>query len=184
LIAVTAHNDSSNHRPTRRLRIDEFAGAATSAGPVEAPMHSGRRVVVAGVLALLLVWALLWLAFREWRARYRERAAFGADRVAAAIDPLADVVPPNVGPDEWREAVAETHAALVTVTASNLLDVPSMRALGDSISARVARARARPQLARDELAVLWDELLDRAAPILAERHPRPMVLPPRARPLR
>jgi hypothetical protein len=181
---VTAHDDSSNHRPTRRLRIDEFAGAATSAGSVEAPMHSGRRVVVAGMLVLLLVWGTLWLAFREWRARYRERAAFGSSQVASAIDPLADVVPPNVAPEEWRQAVAETHAALVTLTASNLLDLPSMRALGNSVSARVARARARPEIARDELAVLWDELLDKAAPILAERHPRPMVLPPRGRPLR
>lgn len=174
---MTARDDNTG--PIRRLRIDEFGMAAGNAGgPGEAPAHSGRRVVVAAGLALLVLWGVLWLTFRQWRAGYRERAAFGAAQVATAVDPLAGVVPPGTDAEAWRGAVAQTHAMLVTLTAANLLDRAQMQSLRDDIAARVARARARPETARDELAGLWDHMTERAGPILAPRHPRPKLLPP------
>ena len=115
------------------------------------------------------------LAFREWRARYRERAAFGAGQVATAIDPLAEVVPPGVPPHAWHEAVTDAHAMLVTLTASNLLDLEQMSGLRDEIAAQVAAAR--PETARDDLARLWDGLAARAGPNVAGRHPYPALLP-------
>jgi hypothetical protein len=133
--------------------------------------------VTLAVLGMLVLAGLLALVFRDWRARYRERAAFGARQVAAAIDPLAQVVPPGIAPEAWRQAVAETHAMLVTLTASNLLDLAQMQALRAEVLARVARAR--PESARDELAGLWDDIADRAEPVVGTRHPRPKLLPPR-----
>jgi hypothetical protein len=67
---------------------------------------------------------------------------------------------------------------LVTLTASNLLDLDQMRDLRADLAARVARARARPETARSELAGLWDDLAARAGPNLVNRHPRPGLLSP------
>ncbi|WP_406698503.1 hypothetical protein V5E97_06435 [Singulisphaera sp. Ch08] len=171
---MTERDDQVGRRPVPRLRIDEFA-----AGPGEAPTHSGRRFVIVASLILILLWGTLQAVFRVWRAGYRRRADFGATQVAPAIDPLAEVVPPEVNPRAWREAVAETHEALVTLTAANLLDLAQMKGLRDDVGARVARARAHPETARDELAGLWNELANQAGPILEARHSRPKWLPPR-----
>jgi hypothetical protein len=53
-----------------------------------------------------------------------------------------------------------------------------MRDLRADLAARVARARARPETARSELAGLWDDLAARAGPNLVNRHPRPGLLSP------
>jgi hypothetical protein len=94
--------------------------------------------------------------------------------VATAIDPLAAVVPPDVSAGDWRRTVADAHAMLVALTASNMLDLDQMRALRAELVARVARAR--PETARAELASLWDNLARRAGPNLVKYHPRPRLL--------
>ena len=91
---------------------------------------------------------------------------------------MAATVPAGVSPEAWRDAVSETHAMLVTVTASNLLDMAALRSLRGEVAARVARAR--PETALSELAGLWDDLHARAGPVL-DRHPRPKLLPPPVR---
>ena len=161
----------------RRLRIDATAGGMSPSSDVP-PGRSGRHVVIVGVLLVLVTWGGLYLAFRDWRARYRERALYGATHVATAIDPMVAEVPAGVPPEAWRDAVSETHAMLVTVTASNLLDMAALRSLRGDVAARVARAR--PETALSELAGLWDDLHDRAGPLL-DRHPRPELLPPLSR---
>ncbi len=173
---TTASNGNANSRggPMRRLRIDPTAGVA-SPTPDVPPGRSGRHVVIVGVLLVLVTWGGLYLAFRDWRARYRARALYGATHVATAIDPMAAAVPTGVPAEAWRDAVSETHAMLVTVTASNLLDMAALRTLREEVAARVGRAR--PETARSELAGLWDDLRDRAGPLL-DRHPRPRLLPP------
>ena len=158
----------------RRLRIDATAGGMPPSSDLP-PGRSGRHVVIAGVLLVLVTWGGLYLAFRDWRARYRARAQYGASQVATAIDPMAATVPAGVSPDAWRVAVSETHAMLVTVTASNLLDMTALRSLRDEVAARAVRAR--PETALSELAGLWDDIHDRAGPLL-DRHPRPELLPP------
>jgi hypothetical protein len=175
-------NGNPGNRPSRRLRFDEYPPNRTAPGRTRErdAGHSGRRVVIGGVLSFLVLAGGLSLAFRDWRARYRDRADFGARRVATAIDPLAGLVPPDVPRDDWRRAVADAHAMLVTLTASNLLDLDQMRDLRAELDARVARTR--PETALAELAALWDDLNDRAGPTLIDRHPRPKLLPPRHRP--
>jgi hypothetical protein len=173
---ATVWNGNPGNRPTRRLRFDEYPPHRDAPGSPRDAGHSGRRAVIGGLLVLLALTAALTLAFRHWRARYRERAAFGALQVATAIDPLARMVPPGVPVDDWRRAVADAHAMLVTLTASNLLDLDQMRDLRAELDARVARTR--PETARAELAALWDSLADRAGPTLVNRHPRPGLLPP------
>jgi hypothetical protein len=146
--------------------------------------------VVAGAIILVL-WGTLYLVFRDWRARYRIRANFGAAEVAPAIDPLAEIVPPGIDPRSWKDAVAATHSMLVSVTGSNLLDLPQMESLRDELHEVVARSRAHPEYAPRELAWVWDAMSDRADFVLEEGssgrhkgHSRPEILPPRPVPAR
>lgn len=198
----TAHNGyhRGNRDPNRRLRFDNLASivtgdtAGTSSGRASATAellprgHSGRRFVLVAGFAVLLIWGALYLIFREWRAKYRERAAYGLTQVVPAIDPLAEIAPPAVESRAWRDAVQETHGLLVTVTSSNLLGVTEMRALREELIQAVHRARARPETAVGELALIWNTLSDRAEFLLkdsrsasGERHPRPKILPPRTK---
>lgn len=139
----------------------------------EAQSVSGRVLVTVGMVALLVVWGSLNVTFRQWKERYRARATFGATVVAGAIDPLAAVVPPDESPDAWCQAVTDTHAMVVALTAANVLDVSQMNDLGARIRDRVAFAK--PETSRTVLAGLWDELERQAGPIIG-RHPRPRLL--------
>jgi hypothetical protein len=155
----------------RKLRVD----ARESPRPVHEPGYSGRRMVLAGLLVLLMLMSALIVAFRDWRTSYRARVFYGANQVAPAVDPLEKVIPPGVDPTVWRLAVADTHRALVGITAANLLTWKQMGALRERIQRRVARAR--PETARAELTQLWDDLAACAAPALhPARHPRPKIL--------
>jgi hypothetical protein len=173
---VTVGSGNPSNRPARRLRFDSSPSKEELrvAARLDATGHSGRRAVVVGILAVAVLAGGLALAFREWRDRYLERAAFGAGQVATAIDPLATVVPPGVSREAWHQTVAEAHAMLVTLTASNMLDLSTMRSLRADLTERVARAR--PATARAKLASLWTEIARRAGPDLARRHPRPALL--------
>ena len=161
---------------------------------------SGRVFVVSVVVAVVLAWGALQVTFRLWRSAYRARAAYGASKMAGAIGPLAEVRPrdvaspgaravglagaaalacvaePRVDPAAWRGAVEETRAMLETLTASNALDVAAMDALAGRVSAMVARAIARPETARAELADLWDEVEAGAGPVVVLHHARPAIL--------
>ncbi|MHB1560413.1 MAG: hypothetical protein ACYC61_23420 [Isosphaeraceae bacterium] len=187
------------HDPTRRLRYDDDLSAIVDRPyaqgtrrttventmmPAHSPGHSGRAFVTLAAIAVLVLWGGLYLGFREWRARYRQRAEYGAAQVAPAIGPLAVSTPPGVDPASWRDAVARTQAMLLTVTASNLLGLDDLRGLGDEIRGAVARAQARPETAVAELAAIWDDMSERGEfllrdlrPLKADRHPRPSILP-------
>jgi hypothetical protein len=186
--------------PIRRLRYDDLsaimeqtdARAVRRAGaerrapsmPWLGRSYSGRRFVVLIVIAVLVVWGTLYVVFREWRARYRVRAAYGANQVAPAVDAFAGIAPPDVPPARWRDAVARTHEMLVTITASNLLGLSEMQALRAELDRAVGRARARPEVAVAELAAIWDDMSERGEFLLKDtrsltgnRHPRPEILP-------
>ena len=180
------------HDPSRRLRFDDFgtdAGSRRSDGLITAEAgrgHSGRKLVVVAVVVILLTWGGLYLAFQRWREAYRERAAWGASHVVSAIDPLKEVEPPGVDRAVWRKAVDETHAMLVTVVGSNLLDLHDMDKLRLELDQFVSRARAHPETAQTELAAVWNTLADRAEFLFQDgkdptrdRHVRPKILPPR-----
>jgi hypothetical protein len=189
------HNGS--HLPSRRLRFDDFVSTLTGKNPESRRFdasvlaergqgHSGRRFVVVAVVVVLLTWGGLYFAFQRWRANYRERVAYGASHVVPAIDPLKDVVPPEVDPTVWRDTVDKTHAMLMTVVASNLLDRGDMDKLRVELDQFVARARAHPETAKTELAAIWNEMADRAEFLFQDsraptqdRHVRPKILPAR-----
>jgi hypothetical protein len=129
-------------------------------------------VVIGLVVAVLVLWLGLDLAFRQWKARYRVLAEFGASKVAPVIDPLASMVPPDVPSTEWRVAVSETHAMLLALTGAGVLDESQMDDLRREIAARVAAAR--PETSRRILAELWDDLERKAGPVIApDRVPPP-----------
>jgi hypothetical protein len=193
----------SHREPSRRLRYDDLAslvirtsvrgsrregGSTALASPWLPRSHSGRRFVIIAGLVVLVIWGVLSLAFRDWRARYRERAAYGASQVVPAIKPMTGIVPPGVDPGAWHDAVSQTQAMLQTVTASNLLGIDEMRALRAELDAAVARVRAKPETAPDELAGVWNAMHERAAFLFQDsrspsghRHLRPAILPPRPR---
>ncbi|MGE3818344.1 MAG: hypothetical protein AB7I30_02825 [Isosphaeraceae bacterium] len=135
---------------------------------------SGRRFVLACGFGVLFLWGALYLTFSVWRSSYRARASFGEERVAKAVEPLAEVIPdPSTGvtAESWRPAVAETREMLKTLTAANLLDLSQMAALGEWIAREVADAT--PSTALETLARIWDEAEARAGPVIARRHKRP-----------
>jgi hypothetical protein len=194
LNARNGQNQPDRH-PARRLRFDDLGAIVlrNSPGPTATPEtevlgggHSGRRFVLAAGVTVLLIWGMLYVGFREWRAKYRERARYGATQVVPAIEPLLALVPPHVDHIEWHDAVEQTRAMLITVTGSNLLDVKDMDNLRIELSQHVRRACAQPATAVGELAEIWNEVADRGEFLLRDsrsvsgtRHPRPKILPPK-----
>jgi hypothetical protein len=147
--------------------------------------HSGRRFVLVAGLVLVVLWGVLFAVFSNWRARYRARAAYGLTHVVTALDPLEAIVPANVSPDEWHDAVDRTKAMLKTVVSSNLLDLTEMKRLHAEIDQFVARARAQAETGPRELAGIWDLMTERAQFLFRDsrypdgtRHVRPKLLPP------
>jgi hypothetical protein len=190
--AQNGHADARGAH-TRRLRFDDLASLAhgTKSGAAVTQFgggHSGRRLVLMAVCTLLLIWGTLYLIFRDWRTRYRARASYGATQVVPAIEPLAAMMPQGVDPLKWRDAVEQTRAMLLTVVASNLLDVRDMDRLRTDLDRHVASARDHPETALRELAEIWNEMAERSDFLLknsrpdgGDRHPRPAILPPRAK---
>jgi hypothetical protein len=191
------------HDPTRRLRFDSLAsvgsgdraqsitGGAIAIAEVLPRGHSGRRFVLVAGITVLSIWGALYLVFRDWRAKYHERTAYGMTQVVPAIDPLAELTPPTLDPIAWRDAVQRTHNMLVTVVSSNLINVAEMQRIRAELDEAVARAQTRPEMAVDELASIWNNLADRAGFLFkdgrsatGDRHPRPQILPPRSKNVR
>ena len=172
---------AANGKSSRgRLRFDPpgHGGEEGSNAPERSGRFaSGRVLVTTIVVVVLLVWGSLHVVFRQWRNRYLERRSYAEQVVAARVEPLAKVVPPNVSPAAWRGAVAETRAMLKTVTDSNILDAPRIETLSARVSDLVRDARSHDALAR--LAVVWDEAEAGAGPVVTARHARPPLLPPR-----
>jgi hypothetical protein len=174
---------------SRRFRFDDLTSTLVRpsvSATDNSSDHSGRRLVLVAGATILFLWGTLYLVFRDWRTRYRARAEFGATHVAPVIDGLAEIAPPGVNGQDWRIAVQETHSMLVSVTGANLLDLQQMQLLRVELEQAVARARGRPETARDELARVWNTISDRAEFLLQEGssgrrkgHPRPAILPPR-----
>ena len=150
---------------TRNGRPGSNGSPAAAGGKSESESGvSGRVMVSAAAVVVLLTWGGLSLAFRTWRDHYRERAEYGSARVAGSIDPLAAVVPadevapalravasagtaavapPGVGPGAWIGAVGETRAMLVTA------DHPTLCA---THAARLQKAKDSENIAKELLA--------------------------------
>ena len=181
---TSARNGPTNgyieHGAARRLRID---GKNRQPPPPSGHSHSGRYVVIAGVVAVLAMWGVLWLVFRDWQARNERLASYGARDVATLVDPLKDLNPPGMDRGQWIDAVGSTHDMLVLLTGSGLFDDQSMRQFHDDVRRRVDGATS--DTAQSTLASLWDVLEHRAGPVLFRKtrdpkHPihRPAMLGP------
>jgi hypothetical protein len=185
--------DATFRDQARRLRVDDLTAIVNRNGarPRDAGAsmpglreHSGKLFVLLAGAIVLLIWGVLYLVFREWRAGYRERAHYGTTQVVPVIDPLRGVMPPGIEINAWRDAVDQTRAMLVTVTASNLLDIPTMTDLKVELAARVRAGCKRPAQAPIELAEIWNSVADRGEFLFrdsrstsGDRHVRPSVLP-------
>ena len=148
--------------------------------PVVPPLgreHSGKKFVIGSLIVILMIWAVLFLSFRDWKGRHQRAAAFGRSEVAAAVDPLASRVPPEVDARVWKQAVEDSHAMLEAVTGAGLLDRSKMEELLAELLGRFRQTT--PESARDDLRWLWDQMEARAGPILTRRAERPPLVPPR-----
>lgn len=189
-----SHNGaaSSHAGSGRRFRIDDLTAIVVRNTPGGSQArtrlleegHSGRLFVLAAGVTLLLVWGILYVCFREWRAGYRARALYGKTQVISTIDPMRVLLPPKVDADAWRSAVDETRAMLLTLVDSNLLDLRAMDALRLELVQHVHRASAQPAVAVTELAEIWNETADRGEFLFRDsrsasgrRHPRPAIIP-------
>ncbi len=197
MLSKSSDHDRVARSHARRIRVDDLATIAArnqagSPGPTPSHVlpagHSGRRTVIIAGLVIVALWASLYLIFREWRTRYRERAAYGATHVVPAIDPMRGIMPPGIALGAWRDAVDQTRAMLLTVTGSNLLDIADMDRLQVELAEHARRAASHPKTAVNELAQIWDEAADRGEFLFRDsrsrdgtRHPRPRILPARSR---
>jgi hypothetical protein len=120
--------------------------------------------VVGAGLGLAALAAGLALAFGAWRGRQRALAEFGAREVAPLVEPLAEAVPPGVGPAQWRRTVESGRALLVALAASGALERPALERLAGELRARVAGAT--PGRSAGVLGGIWTDLEDRAGPVL------------------
>jgi hypothetical protein len=194
-----AARNNGDCRQSRQLRLDEHPAnlgwsyarsserkAATPLRASDVRGHSGRRFVLISGLVILTGWGMLYLVFRDWRARYQKRARYAATFVIPTIDPMAQVEPPDVAPEAWRDALASTRSMLLTVTSSNLLDEKQMGELKTELEAAAKRSSADPKRAVTELATIWNNIADRGEFLLKDtrsrsgiRHSRPKILPPK-----
>jgi hypothetical protein len=133
-------------------------------GVVRGRGASGRGFVI--VLALLLggVSLALYLGFRQWKAEHVEWAAYGAERVATVVSPVAQRVPAGVTPEEWGKVVDAAKRVVVGLTASGALDIRQMRVLRGELQERFNGVR--PEGAAEALLGAWEELERRAGPVL------------------
>jgi hypothetical protein len=164
---------SNGHVPHPSVGDDESPAVTKALGPA----RSGRTFVIIAVVAIAAIWGTLFLVFRDWRERHRALSAFGATEVATLVDPLAETAPPGVAAKTWRNAVGDTHAMLVTVTSAGLLDREGLESLRDDLRVRVARMT--PEVEVKGLSKLWDEMQEKAGPVILNRSSRPPFAPPR-----
>jgi hypothetical protein len=162
--------------------VDGITGHGGSRGP-GAALTSGRVFVATSIVVILVLAGVLALAFRAWKSQYQARVAHGDAMVVKAIEPLAELTPPNLSASDWSKAVAQTRAMLETVVRSNLLDIPQLDAFGAGIAEKVAAARARPETAPAELGAIWDDVENGPGfvreVVSRRKHVRPTCLPPR-----
>lgn len=139
--------------------------------------HSGRTFVLMVMIVLAIAWCGIFLAFSRWKAQYREDKLFGEREVATTVDRLADLKPPGVDRETWTQAVSDSHAMLVVVTGSGILDRSAMTQLRDELRAQYAKTTA--ESAVNDLSELWDDMQARAGPILTRDPERLPVVPKR-----
>jgi hypothetical protein len=106
----------------------------------------------------------LFVAFRQWRGRHEELAAYGRERVAPVILPLGRHVPRGIDAARWQRVVESMRDVLAALTGSAVLDLKEMQELRREIQLRVDRATRAT--AAHELESLWEELEARAGPVL------------------
>ncbi len=158
---------SNGHTSTPRIRRDS---PRVSAPPMTSGV-SGRRVVVGICLVVLTLWGGLTLAMNSWRRAYEANSAYGRTEIAPLVDPLAQLVPPDVDPTRWAAAVADTHMMLRALTASSLLEKDGLIALRVDLVERLRDAE--PETARPILIKLWDDLEKKAGPVMNASSPPP-----------
>jgi hypothetical protein len=164
-------NTGGNGLAGRHLREDDER--ASDRPDVLGSEHSGRWFVVAAVFGILTIWGSLQVLFQNWRARYRERTAFGRRELPHVVDGLARIKPPELSVDEWRRMVSDTHAMLEMLVGANLLDHAGTVALRNDLNERVAQTR--PNTALDDMIRIWSDMDAKAGPALL-RAPRPSWL--------
>lgn len=142
-------------RDAPRIRLDGQRNGSTA---IQGRGVSGRWFVGTGVVGLLLVWGTLYGLFSVWRAGVEERIAFGKTQVVPIVSAMADLQPPGIDRNDWRQAVADTETMLEEVVGTGRMDRSRLQSLRSDLEQRVAEARRSPEKALESLTELWDEM--------------------------
>jgi hypothetical protein len=161
-------NGSASREPAHHFRIDAPPGSRGISDPLGRG-RSGRRLVTVAVLGILVIWSMLYIFFVKWRAGYRARVSYASVALAPTVDPLSQVIPPNVDPATWAETIAETHAMLDRLAGSGVLDMDQIQTIRADLNQRVAHAR--PDTAIRDLVEIWSGLDAKARPIVGSLYP-------------
>jgi hypothetical protein len=164
---ATFSNGSAESDPPR-IRIDAEPGSRAASRRLGSA-QSGRRFVTSAVLVILAIWGVLYLCFVKWRTGYRQRTAFASAALAAMVDPLARIVPPNIAPATWARTVQETHAMLDRLAGSGVLDMDQIMTLRADLLERVGHVR--PETAMRQIVEIWSDIELKAGPAIGPVRP-------------
>lgn len=164
-------NGTASH-VTKRFRTDPAeAGAGSKRG------LSGRIVVPVLCISILALWAVLYLAFRDWRVRRAERAKVAARHVEETIipllAPLLDLRPEGITEPEWKDATSATAALLDRLASSGEYEPADLDRVRDDLAK--LRANAVRTTALADLVALWDRV-QHAGPAAVHNMERPPIL--------
>jgi hypothetical protein len=89
--------------------------------------------------------------------------SYGATQVVPVLKPLETIMPSDVDPVQWRDAVSQTREMLLEFAESKRLSIKMLSLLRAELELSVARAVAHPESAVAELGRIWSLQDDRAS---------------------
>lgn len=137
--------------------------SAGTAGPKADKSYSGRRFIIALVIAVLAFWATIGLAFNLWRQAYLKKAEVGR-KIAHQVRVLVDYKPVSISRPDWEDAVDYFEAMLIAVTGSNLLGQKQLEQVDSELQQLISNSARDHEKSFDLVRTFWNELNRRTGP--------------------
>jgi hypothetical protein len=158
----------------RQPHLSEISSARKERAVCNELGHSGRRLVILGLLSLFIIWAILALSFLVWKANYRERIRWGEKAIPSALAPLTECAPPGINPGLWGDTLAETKVMLQRLVRSGILSRTQMQNL--EMSLRKQAREVKPEGAGVLVLHIWDTAeLDAGNVLAGIRYPAILI---------
>ncbi len=137
--------------------------SAGTAGPNDDKSYSGRRFIIALIIAVLAFWATIGLAFNLWRQAYLKKAEVGR-KIAHQVRPLVNYRPGSISRPDWEDAVDYLEAMLIAVTGSNLLGEIQLAQVDAEVKMLIADSARDHEKSVELVRTFWNELNRRTGP--------------------